>query len=43
MPTDYVRFLANYGHVWTRDAPVTAAGDRDYSADAFGLRAQVDF
>jgi phosphate-selective porin OprO/OprP len=43
MPTDYVRFLADYGHIWIRGAPVTAAGDPDYAADAFGMRAQFDF
>ncbi|MCK9542425.1 MAG: porin [Novosphingobium sp.] len=43
MPTDYVRFLANYGHLWLRGAAVSAGADRDYSADAFGMRAQFDF
>lgn len=43
MPTDYVRFLANYGHIWLRGAPVKAGGDPDYTADAFGMRAQLDF
>ena len=43
MPTEYVRLIANYGHVWVQGAPVTAAGDPDYSADAFGMRAQLDF
>ena len=43
LPNDYVRFYANYGHIWVRGTPVTAAGDPDYSADAFGLRAQIDF
>jgi phosphate-selective porin OprO/OprP len=43
MPTDFVRVLANYGHLWIADAPVTAAGDPDYQVDTFGMRAQVDF
>lgn len=42
--TDYVRFLVNYGHLVYRDAAIPAAGgDRDYTVDAFGMRAQVDF
>lgn len=43
IPIDYVRFVANYGHIWLRGAPVTVAGNPDYSADAFGMRAQIDF
>lgn len=43
IPMDYVRFIANYGHIWLSGAPVTAAGDPNYSADAFGMRAQLDF
>ncbi|MFA7602009.1 MAG: porin [Novosphingobium sp.] len=43
IPMDYVRFIANYGHIRLRSAPVTVAGNPDYSADAFGMRAQVDF
>lgn len=43
IPMDYVRFIANYGHIWLRGAAVTAAGDPDYTADAFGMRAQIDF
>ncbi len=42
MPTDYVRFLASYGHIWLSDA-LPAAGDRSYTADSLGLRAQFDF
>jgi len=42
-PTDLVRFIANYGHVWVKRAPVTVAGDGNYSADAMGMRAQFDF
>ena len=41
--TDYVRFLANYGHLWIDDAAVAAGMDRNYSVDTFGLRAQIDF
>lgn len=43
IPTDYVRFLAQYGHVWLTGAPVTAAGNPNYSVDTLGLRAQFDF
>jgi phosphate-selective porin OprO and OprP len=43
MPTDYIRFLMNYGHLWISDAAIAAGVDRDYQADAFGMRAQIDF
>jgi phosphate-selective porin OprO and OprP len=43
IPTDYVRFLVNYGHLWLNDAAVTAGVDRDYQADSVGVRAQIDF
>jgi phosphate-selective porin OprO and OprP len=43
IPTEYVRFIANYGHLKLDDAAVLAGGDGDYSANVFGLRAQVDF
>ena len=43
MPTDYVRFLASYGHIWLDDAALPAAGDRSYQADSLGVRAQFDF
>lgn len=43
MPTDYVRLLASYGHIWLNDAALPAAGDRSYTADSLGLRAQFDF
>jgi phosphate-selective porin OprO/OprP len=43
MPTDYVRFILNYGHVWLKDSPVLANGDGTYGADAVGMRAQFDF
>lgn len=43
VPSDYVRFLANYGHLWIRDAAVPAGLDQNYDADAFGVRAQFDF
>ena len=42
-PIQYVRIIANYGRLNFDQAAVTAAGDRDYSADAFGLRTQFDF
>jgi phosphate-selective porin OprO and OprP len=43
VPVEYVRFIANYGHLELRDAAVLASGLSDYGADSFGLRAQVDF
>ena len=44
IPTDYVQFLINYGHLIYDDAVIPAAGgDRDYSVDVIGARAQVDF
>ena len=43
IPTDYVRFILNYGHIWIDNAAVSAAGDRKYTADAVGMRAQIDF
>jgi phosphate-selective porin OprO/OprP len=43
-PIDHVKFLINYGHLVYGDAAVAAAGGaRDYSVDALGLRAQIDF
>lgn len=41
--TPYVRVIASYGHIALSDARVAAGTDRDYSADAVALRAQVDF
>jgi phosphate-selective porin OprO/OprP len=44
IPQDYVRFLLNYGRLRYRDAAIAASGgDRDYSIDVVGARAQVDF
>jgi phosphate-selective porin OprO/OprP len=43
IPTEYVRFLVNYAHLWLGDAAVPAGADRDYQADTFGVRAQIDF
>jgi phosphate-selective porin OprO and OprP len=44
IPMDYVRFMINYGHMIYDDAAIPAAGgDRDYSVDVVGARAQVDF
>ena len=43
-PTDYTRFMVNYGRMEYDDAVYPAAGgDTSYSVDAFGARAQVDF
>jgi phosphate-selective porin OprO/OprP len=44
IPQDYIRFMLNYGHLIYDDAALPAAGgDRDYSVDVIGARAQVDF
>lgn len=43
IPTDYVRFILNYGHIWLKDAAVPAGTAKDYNADSMGLRAQFDF
>jgi phosphate-selective porin OprO and OprP len=43
IPTEYVRFIANYGHLKLQDSPIRAGLTGDYSADSFGIRAQVDF
>lgn len=43
MPTDYVRFVLNYGHIWLKNAAVAAGTDRNYTADSIGMRAQIDF
>jgi phosphate-selective porin OprO/OprP len=43
MPTDYVRFILNYGHLWIDNAAVSAGAVTSYSADSMGLRAQFDF
>ncbi len=43
IPTEYVRFIANYGHLKLENAAVLATGSGNYSADTIGLRAQIDF
>ncbi len=44
IPQDHVRFLLNYGHLVYEGAAIPAAGgDRDYSVDVVGARAQIDF
>ena len=43
IPTEYIRFLVNYGHLWIDDAAVLAGADPDYQVDTFGMRAQIDF
>jgi phosphate-selective porin OprO/OprP len=43
VPIEYVRFIANYGHIELRDAAIAAGTNRNYGADSFGLRAQIDF
>ncbi|WP_240654577.1 OprO/OprP family phosphate-selective porin [Croceicoccus ponticola] len=43
-PTDYTRFMLNYGRMDYTDAAIAAAnGDKSYAVDAFGARAQIDF
>lgn len=52
IPTDYIRFLANYIHTEVQGGPLAAAAEpgstltadlRRYSTDSFALRAQFDF
>lgn len=43
VPTDYVRFIVDYGHLWLKDAAIAAGADRNYNADVIGMRAQFDF
>ena len=43
IPTEYIRFLVNYGHLWIEDAAVLAGTDPAYQVDTFGMRAQIDF
>ena len=43
-PIPYLRLTANYGRLMYDDAAIgSTSGDRNYSADAFGLRTQIDF
>ena len=42
-PVDYVRFLINYAHLMYEDAAIGTVGDRDYSVDVVGARAQISF
>jgi phosphate-selective porin OprO and OprP len=43
IPTDYIRFLVNYGHLWIDDPAVPAWTDPEVQVDTVGVRAQVDF
>jgi phosphate-selective porin OprO/OprP len=43
IPTEYIRFLVNYGHLWIDNAAILAGLDADYQVDTFGMRAQLDF
>ena len=44
VPTDYTRVILNYDHVDYGDAVIALpGGDRNWSADAIGLRGQLDF
>ena len=42
-PVDYLMLGLNYAHILYDDAALSADGDRDYSIDMAGVRAQVDF
>ena len=43
-PTEYTRFMLNYGRMQYRDAAIVAAGnDWSYGVDTTALRAQFDF
>lgn len=43
-PTEYTRFMLNYGRLQYRDAAIVAAGnDWNYGVDTTALRAQFDF
>ena len=42
-PVEHLRFMLNYGHLEFRNVLVTANGDRDFGADTFAARAQIDF
>ncbi len=42
-PMDYILFGLNAGHILYDDAAIAADGDRDYSVNVAGMRAQVDF
>ena len=43
IPTDYVRFIVNYGYLWIDNAAVPAGALTSYTADSLGMRAQFDF
>ena len=43
MLTDYVRLVADYGHVWVDGGPYKVNGDSSYQLDVYGMRAQFDF
>ncbi len=43
IPMEYVRFIANYGHLELRNSPVRAGLSGNYGVNSFGLRAQIDF
>ena len=42
-PMDYILFGLNAGHILYDDGAIAADGDRDYSVNVAGMRAQVDF
>lgn len=42
-PIEHMRFMANYGHLVLKDAALATVEGRDYDADIFVARAQVDF
>ncbi len=42
-PTDFTRFLIDYGHMSYDDAAILSASGSSYGVDTFGMRAQFDF
>jgi phosphate-selective porin OprO/OprP len=42
-PVEHMRFMANYGHLVLKEAALATVEGRDYNADIFVARAQVDF
>jgi phosphate-selective porin OprO and OprP len=43
IPTGYTRVILNYSHLEYSDAALAAGANRNYSVDAIGMRAQIDF
>jgi phosphate-selective porin OprO/OprP len=43
IPSEYVRFVVNYGHLWITDAAISAGSESEYQVDTVGMRTQIDF